>query len=310
LLIVHIYSSSNGGGSGGGDRAWEFPYPSLCHDGRNSMIDFDQVIRYRVGHEDHPFIREEIGSTYSNNNDDDDDDDDDYDDAPSTSTSTSTSTSISDNLQKTTNTTNAKQTRTRKVAIVTYGNGVVTSLQARTSLLERQDVISINNEELDTDIDIDIIDCPYLSDVPKGLENIICDYDYILFADICKEGPGSNIFSSMITTLQQKRKFLSTSRWQFIGAPRTYVSIYSSSSSNSFYYIESIILLLCSLISVFCSCFLLAFILFLYHTMQIKSHVFFFQNPLGSTVTFLNQDRIEDAVIQMLKDDVNNDTNH
>lgn len=35
--------------------------------------------------------------------------------------------------------------------------------------------------------------------------------------------------------------------------------------------------------------------------------MFFFQNPLGSTVTFLNQDRIEDAVVQMLKDDDNND---
>ena len=213
LNLRHVHNNKNGGG---GDREWEFPYPSLY----DSMIDFDQVIRYRVGHEDHPFIRDEIGSTYSSN--DDNDDDDAEDNAPSKSTSTSASASINDNAKQT-------RTRTRKVAIVTYGNGVVTSLQARKSLLERNsqdNVISISkNEKLDIDIDIDIIDCPYLSDVPKGLENIICDYDYILFADICKEGPGSNIFSSMITTLQQKRRLLSTSRWQFIGAPRTYVSI-------------------------------------------------------------------------------------
>ena len=199
----------------------------------NSMIDFDQVIRYRVGHEDHPFIREEIGSTYYN---DDGDDDDDDALSKSTSTSTSTSASINDNAMQT-------RTRTRKVAIVTYGNGVVTSLQARKSLLERKsqgNVTSIcKNEKLD--IDIDIIDCPYLSDVPKGLENIICDYDYILFADICKEGPGSNVFSSMITTLQQKRKLPSSSRWQFIGAPRTYVSIiqYSTVVAIVSFYIES-----------------------------------------------------------------------
>jgi hypothetical protein len=212
LNLRHVHNNKNG--SGGGDREWEFPYPSLY----DSMIDFDQVIRYRVGHENRPFIRDEIGSTYSSNDDNDDDDDD--EDAPSTSTSATAS--INDN---------AKQTRTGKVAIVTYGNGVVTSLQARKSLLERNsqdNVISISKNEkldIDIDIDIDIIDCPYLSDVPKGLENIICDYDYILFADICKEGPGSNIFSSMITTLQQKRRLLPTSRWQFIGAPRTYVSI-------------------------------------------------------------------------------------
>ena len=260
LNLRHVHNNKNGGG---GDRAWEFPYPSLYDDGHddhdlvgnddynghddydpmtrnngkqsnnNSMIDFDQVIRYRVGHEDHPFIRDEIGSIYSSNDDNDNDDDD---DAPSTSTSASAS--INDNAKQT-------RTRTRKVAIVTYGNGVVTSLQARKSLLERNsqdNVLSISNDEkLDIGIDIDIIDCPYLSDVPKGLENIICDYDYILFADICKEGPGSNIFSSMITTLQQKRRLLSTSRWQFIGAPRTYVSIiqYSTVVAIVSFYTES-----------------------------------------------------------------------
>lgn len=130
--------------------------------------------------------------------------------------------------------------------------------------------------------------------MPKGLENIIGDYDYILFADICKEGPGSNIFSSMITTLQQKRKLLSTSRWQFIGAPRTYVSL------NFSYIVNQSLCCIHTLVR-FCFCFLLTFAFFSpINTNKISC---FFQNPLGSCITFLNQGRIENAVMQMLKDD-------
>lgn len=97
-------------------------------------------------------------------------------------------------------------------AIVTYGNGVVTALQARQELIH-QGWIGKASE-------LDIIDCPYLSSVPAGLANVLLDYDKVLFADICKEGPGSNIFSSMITQLQQQKKL--PSQWRFCGAPRTY----------------------------------------------------------------------------------------
>jgi 2-oxoisovalerate dehydrogenase E1 component len=99
-----------------------------------------------------------------------------------------------------------------KWAIVTYGNGVVTSLQARKSLLDRK---IISHEE-----ELDVIDCPYLSAVPKGLSEISLHYQGILFADICKEGPGSNVLSSMITALQQDD--LLPKKWRFVGAPRTY----------------------------------------------------------------------------------------
>ena len=65
-----------------------------------------------------------------------------------------------------------------------------------------------------------MIDCPYLSSVPAGLKEIIGDYDGVLFADICKEGPGSNILSPMITQL--KRDNALPNNWDFVAAPRTY----------------------------------------------------------------------------------------
>jgi TPP-dependent pyruvate/acetoin dehydrogenase alpha subunit/pyruvate/2-oxoglutarate/acetoin dehydrogenase E1 component len=123
-----------------------------------------------------------------------------------------------------------------KIAIVSYGNGVVASLQARKDLVE--------HGVLSKEADLDVIDCPFLSGVPSGLENALKDYDHVVFADICKEGPGSNVFSSMIVSLQQRGTL--PPHWAFVGAPRTY-------------------------------------------------------NPLGSTVTFLNRDTIENAVTKLLR---------
>ena len=99
-----------------------------------------------------------------------------------------------------------------KMAIVTYGNGVVTSLQARRDLVERSD---ISSEE-----EIDIIDCPYLSGVPDGLRDIMGQYSNVLFADICKDGPGSNAFSSLACSLRQEN--LLPTNWNLVSAPRTY----------------------------------------------------------------------------------------
>jgi hypothetical protein len=101
-----------------------------------------------------------------------------------------------------------------KVLIVTYGNGVVTALRARQTLVER-DIIS-NSDELD------ILDCPYISAIPDGLRNALSIgmYEGVLFADICKEGPGSNVLSAMIVGL--KKEGLLNSNWEFVAAPRTY----------------------------------------------------------------------------------------
>mmetsp|Transcript_31006 Transcript_31006/g.47500 ORF Transcript_31006/g.47500 Transcript_31006/m.47500 type:complete len:849 (+) Transcript_31006:121-2667(+) len=99
-----------------------------------------------------------------------------------------------------------------KWAILSYGNGVVTSLQARKSLIGKG-VIKSEDE-------LDIIDCPYISAVPKGLKEVVRGYKGILFADICKEGPGGNVLSSMITMLHKEE--LLPNKWLFVGAPRTY----------------------------------------------------------------------------------------
>lgn len=98
-------------------------------------------------------------------------------------------------------------------AIVAYGNGVVTALQARRDLAQEG---LIKNEK-----EVDIIDVPYLSGVPQELEEAMRQYsDGVLFVDICKEGPGSNILSSAIMGLQDRQCL--PSRWAFCVAPRTY----------------------------------------------------------------------------------------
>lgn len=99
-----------------------------------------------------------------------------------------------------------------KWAIVTYGNGVFTSLQARRSLFE-QGVVSC-------EADLDIIDCIYLSRVPDGLRCVIGQYQGVLFADICKEGPGGNVLSSMACSLRTEG--LLNDNWEHVAAPRTY----------------------------------------------------------------------------------------
>mmetsp|Transcript_42235 Transcript_42235/g.72116 ORF Transcript_42235/g.72116 Transcript_42235/m.72116 type:complete len:218 (+) Transcript_42235:1-654(+) len=101
-----------------------------------------------------------------------------------------------------------------KHLIVTYGNGVVTALRARRALAEQR---AIDNES-----EIDIIDTPYISDIPDGLRDAVANggYDSILFCDICKEGPGSNTLSSTIMGL--KKADLLPAKWDFVAAPRAY----------------------------------------------------------------------------------------
>ena len=66
-----------------------------------------------------------------------------------------------------------------RYAIVTYGNGVVTALQARKAMVDR---IEMDPTELD------VIDCPYLSDIPLGLKEVIGQYKGVVFADIYMQG--------------------------------------------------------------------------------------------------------------------------
>ena len=96
-------------------------------------------------------------------------------------------------------------------AIVTYGNGVVTSLQARKYLVDQK---LLKNED-----ELDILDCFTIHHVPRGLKSIARKYEGIIFADICKQGPG-NVLSSMVCSLRSEG--LLPNRWELIAAPRTY----------------------------------------------------------------------------------------
>jgi pyruvate/2-oxoglutarate/acetoin dehydrogenase E1 component/TPP-dependent pyruvate/acetoin dehydrogenase alpha subunit len=100
---------------------------------------------------------------------------------------------------------------TAKWAVVTYGSGVVTSLQAR-RLLATKMVLRSESE-------LDIIDCCFLSDIPNGLRAVIGGYKGVVFADICKQGPGS-ILSSLSCSLRTAG--LLPDVWELISSPRTY----------------------------------------------------------------------------------------
>lgn len=98
------------------------------------------------------------------------------------------------------------------VAVVTYGNGVVTALQARKNLVDKG-IIASEDE-------MDIIDSPCLSMVPGRLKDVMPQYRGVVFADVCKEGPGSNIMSSMVMSLHKED--LLPEHWESVFASRTY----------------------------------------------------------------------------------------
>lgn len=98
-----------------------------------------------------------------------------------------------------------------RYAIISYGNGVPTALQARRELLETK-TLAFEDE-------LDIIDCPCLSAVPQELRDVLPQYEAVLFADITKEGPGC-VLSHYVTTLQSED--LLPARWRLAAAPRTY----------------------------------------------------------------------------------------
>lgn len=97
-------------------------------------------------------------------------------------------------------------------AILSYGNGVVTSLQARRALFK--------NGIVGSEDAVDIIDCPYLSAVPNGLRVVVGQYDGLLLADPCKAGPGSSVLDSMAVSLHNEG--LLPDVWKVVAAPRTY----------------------------------------------------------------------------------------
>ena len=97
-----------------------------------------------------------------------------------------------------------------KVAVVTYGNGVVTSLQAR--------------EKCPTPNNIDVLDCMLLSECPDGLVEELRGYERVVFADICKEGqnPLSGMLGKLNETEERGGVDLGKKTWCLRTAQRTY----------------------------------------------------------------------------------------
>jgi hypothetical protein len=81
----------------------------------------------------------------------------------------------------------------QRVAVVTYGNGVVTALQA---------VAGMSADESEGVV---VIDSPYLSAVPQQLRLAVADFDVVLFADICKDGPGAPLLAHACTLHNEGR---------------------------------------------------------------------------------------------------------
>ena len=73
-----------------------------------------------------------------------------------------------------------------KSAVVTYGGGVLAALEAQASRKVGDDTF-------------DVIDSPLLSEVSIGLDESVRLYDKVVFADICKRGPGSPLASHFAT---------------------------------------------------------------------------------------------------------------
>ena len=105
---------------------------------------------------------------------------------------------------------------------------MVTALRARRAMAE-SGIIDLDEE------DVNVIDCPYLTGPSDGLREALREYwggdggegggrgrGGVLFADICKSGPGGNILSSFIADLRSRGDLRARDRWDFVAAPRTY----------------------------------------------------------------------------------------
>lgn len=76
-----------------------------------------------------------------------------------------------------------------RLVIVTYGNGVVTSLRARHTLQQQHGISGIT-----------VIDSPYLSRPSAGLCEALQGCSHVLFVDVCKNG--HHPLAGIITRLQ------------------------------------------------------------------------------------------------------------
>lgn len=104
--------------------------------------------------------------------------------------------------------TNQEKSRdVKRLAIVSYGNGVCTSLLAA--------------KELMSEFDVTVIDCPYLSAPPKQLVDLTTSgkFDCVVFADVCKQGSGMPLGGHAISLQNQGALKMP---WRVVGAAPTY----------------------------------------------------------------------------------------
>ena len=95
------------------------------------------------------------------------------------------------------------------LAIVTYGNGVVSSLQAVKELEEKHGHSGVT-----------VVDSPYLSAPPAELKEILPSFERVVFVDVCKQG--QNPLSGHVTTLHNEGHLGSDQPWRFVAAAPTY----------------------------------------------------------------------------------------
>jgi hypothetical protein len=107
----------------------------------------------------------------------------------------------------------------RNVIIVTYGNGVPTALQTAINIVQD----AAKNKDVAAKIgSITVVDSPYLSSAPGQLKELLAatgPNDRVLFADICKQGPGMP-FAGISATLQNDGHL--NVPFRAIGAEATY----------------------------------------------------------------------------------------
>ncbi len=109
-----------------------------------------------------------------------------------------------------------KASKKKRVAIVSYGNGVPTSLAAMDELITKH---GVSADEIIT------VDCPYISGPPQQLKDLLAGklkslkVSHVVFADVCKDGPGMP-FASMAVKLQNEGVL--DMKWRAIGAANTY----------------------------------------------------------------------------------------
>lgn len=94
-----------------------------------------------------------------------------------------------------------------RLAIVAYGNTVISALQAQKILQEELNISGVS-----------VIDSPYLSEVPQTLKAILPKFSSVVFADDCKEG--QQPFASAVCSLQNEG--ILPAKWRCISAQKTY----------------------------------------------------------------------------------------